>query len=174
MGRLPASFRKKCEAIAADWRVRVGLRSFDKMPANLLAKAFEADIRSLADFLGLSATMIAKLPDVDLDAFIYSRDPLVIYYNPHREPERYESTMMHELAHVILEHPPEKLEVVDGVLQRNPDKRVEEEAGFLGGCLQIPRGGILWARQKGISKEEVGAHFGASKEMVQWRWNAVK
>jgi Zn-dependent peptidase ImmA (M78 family) len=54
---------------------------------------------------------------------------------------------------------------------RNP--KHEEEAVYLGGCLQIPKRGLLWAIQKKMSAEEIAHHFGASTDMVLYRANMI-
>jgi Zn-dependent peptidase ImmA (M78 family) len=118
--------------------------------------------------------MITLLPSVDISGFVRSRNPLIIYYNPYHAPTRFESTIMHELAHVILEHPPEKVSIVHNELIREADKQKEAEADFLGSCLQIPRRGIIWARQRNMDKSAIATHFGASRQLVQWRLNSVK
>ena len=81
---------------------------------------------------------------------------------------------MHELAHLILVHPLERIYFApDGTFGRDFNSVVETEAAYLGSCLQIPRRGLLWAVQKKKSNEEIAQHFGASIEMVCWRQNVV-
>lgn len=47
----------------------------------------------------------------------------------------------------------------------------EDEATYLGGCLQIPRRGLLWAVQQKMVLPRIATHFGASEEMVCFRSN---
>ena len=44
---------------------------------------------------------------------------------------------------------------------------------YLGGCLQIPRRGLLWAKQKNQTISKVAMHFNASEEMVELRCNVT-
>ena len=78
---------------------------------------------------------------------------------------------MHELAHVILKH---KMVSCDSEteqpLRRQQD---EDEAVYLGGCLQIPRRGLLWAIQKKMTVAQIALHFNASEEMVKLRVNVT-
>jgi hypothetical protein len=47
----------------------------------------------------------------------------------------------------------------------------EEEAEWLGGCLQIPREGLTWAISRGMTSKQVAEYFHASEEMVRFRRN---
>ncbi len=178
MGKLSFSVRRRCDALATRLRVEIGLRAFDPLPARQLAKVDK-----------ISATLITpeQLPDLPLelanhlandkkwDGFIKSFNPLVIVTRANLPPTRVESTVMHEIAHVLLKHPPAHLYITDNEkIYRDHDNHIEAEASFLGSCLQIPSGGIRWARQRGMTKAEIATHFGASEQMAQWRLNAVK
>lgn len=44
---------------------------------------------------------------------------------------------------------------------------------YLGGCLQIPRRGLLWAIQRQMTQTEIAVHFHASEEMVRFRSNVT-
>ena len=80
---------------------------------------------------------------------------------------------MHELAHVILKHPFSTLSSCGGQYIRSYTARIEKEAAYLGGCLQIPKRALLWAKQRDMDNEAIAEHFGASLEMVRWRCNAT-
>jgi Zn-dependent peptidase ImmA (M78 family) len=76
---------------------------------------------------------------------------------------------MHELAHVLLNHPMVDFDSETGLPLR--DVRCEAEASYLGGCLQIPRLGLQWAAHQGYTMAQVAAHFGVSESMVNFRSN---
>ena len=174
MTHLPKSFHKRCEVISTELRGDLGLRIFDQLPSTQLAKKYKVKICRPDEM---------DMPQPAIDYFLQSDDwcgvlfpfhPPIIVHNPIQSPARYESTIMHELAHLILEHPPEGIYFApDGTFSRDFNSIIEAEAAYLGSCLQIPRRGLLWAVQKGMSNKEVACHFGASLEMVQWRQNAV-
>ena len=175
MTQLPKSFRKRCEVISAELRMELGLRIFDPLPANQLARKYEIIICRPEKM---------DMPQKAIDYFLQSDNwwgiifqqftPPVIVYDPKQSPARYESTIMHELAHLILKHPPERIIFApDGTFARDFNSVREAEAAYLGSCLQIPRRGLFWAVQKRMSDEEIAHYFGASMEMVRWRQNAV-
>jgi hypothetical protein len=172
---LPFEFRERCEVISAEWRDKLELYAYDPLPANMLAARFEATIKG-----------IHEMPELPQDAVEYfmqngkfwagtlSRDPVIILYNPKQPPARYESSIMEELAHVILEHPMESLLVDEKQGRENYDPRIESEAKYLASCLIIPRRGLQWAMQKKMADEQIAKHFGTSLKMVKWRRNATK
>jgi Zn-dependent peptidase ImmA (M78 family) len=105
----------------------------------------------------------------DWSAGILRLTPLLIVYHQKHSPARRESDVMHEIAHVLLQHPMMSFSPVTGLPLRDP--RHEDEATYLGGCLQIPRLGLEWAIKKGFGLIAIAEHFGASEEMVQFRCN---
>lgn len=174
MIELSKPFRRRCESISSDWRVRLKLHMFDPLPANRLAQELKVTLRRPEE-MDVSQTVIDHLlKAVDWFGVILRFDPPLILYHPHQSPARYESTIMHELAHLLLKHPFGELYLApDGTYTRSFDSILEAEAAYLGSCLQIPRRGMLWALQQGMSHEEIAYHFGASREMVRWRQNAI-
>lgn len=80
---------------------------------------------------------------------------------------------MHELAHLICAHPKTRIVTLPGfplpLREYHPDH--EDEAIWLGACLQLPRNGLLWARLQGMDHEQIAAYYGASHEQVRYRLN---
>jgi Zn-dependent peptidase ImmA (M78 family) len=75
---------------------------------------------------------------------------------------------MHEIAHILLNHQPTR---IGGILVREYTKEYEEQAAYLGGCLQVPKKALQWAYQLEMTRKQVADRFGASLEMVRWRCN---
>lgn len=171
---LSKSFRKQCEVIAAEKRMELDLRIFDPLPANQLARKYDIDIRQ-PDQIEMEQDIIKYfLENHGWWGVLLPVLPPMIVYDPKQSPARYESTIMHELAHIFLNHPTERIYIApDGTFERGFNSVVEAEAAYLGSCLQIPRRGFLWAVQMGMDIQGIARHFGASIEMVQWRQNAV-
>ena len=172
---LPSAFRRQCEALAGEWRVKLGLLAFDALEGQRLARALSVQIRTPSDQAGFPAYLARQLEQQeDWFGVTLPLDPPMILIRSHLPSTRHESTIMHELAHILLNHPLESLSLTPDEPPREYRSHKEAEAAYLGGCLQIPRRGILWARQLKMQKVEIASHFGASEQMVQWRLNAVK
>jgi hypothetical protein len=78
---------------------------------------------------------------------------------------------MHELAHILCNHQPAQLVKLDyfPIPIRSYDPVQEEEASWLGGCLQLPRDALLWAIRRGMNNPMIVEHFGASMDLVRYR-----
>jgi hypothetical protein len=80
---------------------------------------------------------------------------------------------MHEMAHLLLNHPP--LEWNAQLGQFEARRKLEEtEAAYLGGCLQVPHIGLIWAVQIGLTVSQTALHFNASEPMVKYRANVMR
>jgi Zn-dependent peptidase ImmA (M78 family) len=99
----------------------------------------------------------------------------VIIYNTYQSPTRQQSTLMHELSHIICEHElPEPKIILDHPLpMRTYNPNLEEEANCLGSTLQITRSGLLWALKREMTVDEIANHFLASEAMVRFRINTT-
>jgi Zn-dependent peptidase ImmA (M78 family) len=102
-------------------------------------------------------------------AGIICKKPLWIVHNSSHTLARQQSNLMHEFAHVILKHKMVGYDPKTGLPQRR--QQDEDEAVYLGGCLQIPRRGLLWAVQEKLTLSQITLHFNASEEMVRFRSN---
>ncbi|MEH2162940.1 MAG: ImmA/IrrE family metallo-endopeptidase [Nostoc sp.] len=71
---------------------------------------------------------------------------------------------MHKFGHLLLGHKIVRFDSNTGLTVRRQSD--ENEATYLGGCLQIPRRGLLWAVQRQMTQTEIAVHFNASEEIV--------
>ncbi|MCB9457303.1 MAG: ImmA/IrrE family metallo-endopeptidase [Anaerolineaceae bacterium] len=169
---LSFKFRQRCETLAIEWRTKLRRRAFDSLPASVLIEELDAQILTPSELVGLSEIAVRQLLEKDdWSAGIIWLQPLRILYNPCHSPTRHESNLMHEIAHVLLEHPMLPFPMDGSLPTRDP--RHEQEASYLGGCLQIPRRALVWAVQSRYSITEIANHFGASEAMVQYRANVT-
>jgi Zn-dependent peptidase ImmA (M78 family) len=78
---------------------------------------------------------------------------------------------MPELAHVLLEHEPAKVILsYDGsIVMRTFDARQEEEAGWLAGCLLLPRVALLRAVRARQTSAEIAEVFGVTEVLTNYR-----
>ncbi|MEH2354182.1 ImmA/IrrE family metallo-endopeptidase [Nostoc sp.] len=170
--KLPTEFRQRCEGIATEQRSLLSLRAFEALPVDLLATHLSATILIPQQISTLDPSVLAVLLDSDRwSAGIINHSPLWIVNNPRHTPARRESNLMHEFGHLLLGHKIVRFDSNTGLpLRRQSD---ENEATYLGGCLQIPRRGLLWAVQRQMTQTEIAVHFNASEEMVRFRSNVT-
>ena len=170
--QLPYQFRKRCESIASEQRNRLGLRAFEPLPAILLAQSLSATIFFPQDIPNAEANEVNRLLNSDQwSAGVIREAPLWIVHNPRHTPARQQSNLMHEFAHIFLKHKSVGFDASSGLpMKCGLD---EDEATFLGGCLQITRRGLLWATQQGMAKSQIAEYFVASENMVAFRSNVT-
>jgi len=169
---LSPEFKRRCEAIATEQRSLLDLRAFDRLPACELATHLGATIITLDQLFSLERQHLeVLLASNTWSAAVICQYPLQIVHNPHHAVARRESNLMHELGHILLQHSMIGFDSKTGLPLRRPQD--EKEATYLGGCLQIPHRGLLWAVQREMTLLQIAEHFGASEEMVLFRSNAA-
>ena len=162
--------RQRLEAIASRQRSILRFKAYEALPATVFAKCFEAKIYTVKTFPNADSESIELLSNSDdWSAGIISKNPLCIIHNSRHVPVRQQSNLMHEFGHIILKHKMVGIDSKTGLFQRR--QQDEDEATYMGGCLQIPLRGLLWAKQKQMNLSQVALHFNASEEMVRFRSN---
>lgn len=173
---LAFKFRHWCENEAVRWRRKLNLYAYDPLPAARLAACLGVRLVHPGEIPGFDSGTSMKILEQDSGSWsavvlpIPGHPPLIIY-NPYHAPTRHESNIMHELAHLILRHKPIMIQANLPFLRQSYKPDDEEEAAYLGSCLQITKNGLDWAFGRGLSKPEIARHFGASEELVQFRLN---
>lgn len=166
-------FSSYCEGLATDLRYHMGLLAFDPLPARQLAQHLKAQLFAPDHLNSLHPDAQAQLLESDhWSAALISRHPLAILYHPRHSERRTESSLMHEFAHFLLDHPFIGFDPKTHLPKI--DTSHEREAAFLGGCLQLPRRGLLWARQLKMTVQETADHFRCSEAMVKYRSNVTR
>ncbi|HEX4023074.1 MAG TPA: ImmA/IrrE family metallo-endopeptidase [Acidobacteriaceae bacterium] len=99
----------------------------------------------------------------------------LIVLNPTHAPTRTNSSLAHEIAHVILSHEPSMMFVTpqSGVSLRTYNKDQEDEANWLAGCILLPRDALVHIRHRGLTDDEITAEYGVSPAMFRFRINAT-
>ena len=49
------------------------------------------------------------------------------------------------------------------------NKEQEDEAGWLAGCLLLPKEALLSIRRRGLNNQSAAAYYGVSAKMLEWR-----
>lgn len=170
------NLRNWCENEGVRWRRELKLYTYDPLPAQLVAQRLKIRVISPMEVPEIDKPTLQCLLAEDAGWSAVTL-PLeegrhLIIYNPTHAETRYESNVMHELAHLLLGHRPIHFhQLSGGLLVREYRAADEEAAKYLGGCLQIPARGLDWAFQRGMTVQEMAEHFGASLQMVRYRCN---
>ena len=98
-----------------------------------------------------------------------SPDRLVVVYNPLSAKSRRRSDVAHELAHALLDHDLSRVERLGDVTFLSCDPTQEEEAGWLSGCLLLPRTLLLAEVRRGSGAKDIAKKYGVSERMAQYR-----
>lgn len=176
MKELDAAFKKWCEYEGIRWRHTLGLYAYDPLPAKRLAAHLDVPIIAPSEIEGLDKqtlnVLLAEGAGWSALALPVGEKKHWIIYNPTHSEARYESSIMHELAHLILGHQLTHFTMfTSSTPVREYCKIDERSADYLGGCLQLTTTGLDWAFQHNMTHMEIAHHFGASIQMVRFRCN---
>lgn len=171
---LPYGFKAEAERIALAIRAELDVSPFEPLDCRKLAAHLAIPIITLDDLAGEvehseSITHFAR-QDAGFSALtVCLGTKRIIVYNPRHSHRRQASSLAHELAHVILEHPPSAV-LGDGRC-RYWDQSLETQADWLGSALLVPRDGLLrWvSKRRGLVGAE--SYFGVSSQLLKWRFN---
>jgi Zn-dependent peptidase ImmA (M78 family) len=172
-------FKAEAERVSEKYRTQLGISKFGPLDAFALAKHIQVPVISVNDFAeDVSSTHLETLRDTSKFSAMWmpnaQGDKIVIHNNFHSE-KRQQSNIMHELAHIILDH-----KISDeaaalcfsyGLHYFNTEQ--EQEAKLLGGCLQITRPALQWALKQNFSEQQISDYFNASMDMVKYRLNST-
>lgn len=173
---MDTSFKRWCEHEAISWRRKLGQYAYDPLTAAQLATLLDVPLLAPAEIPDFDATHVMRVLEVNGSGWsaatiaVPGWKPLIIY-NPLHALTRHEANIMHELAHLILRHKPIVIQTNSPFLRQTYRPDDEEEAKYLGGCLQITKTGLDWAIGRNMSRQQIADHFGASPKMVQYRLN---
>ena len=176
---LPYGFKALAERISAGYRQELNLTVNCPLDAFKLADHLEVPVECLTKTL--TSEEVVRLigtqsspKDFSAMRMVNCDGDNIIIYNSRHSPYRQQSDIMHELAHIIRKHETPndvlRLSYLCKLQSTNPVQ--EEEAKYLGACLQITRPGLLWALRRNFTYEQISTHFSASLDMVQYRVNS--
>src|SRR3954467_14346303 len=101
-------FKSWCEATSLQVRKKLQRAPSDPLPPEQLAESLRVPIWTPADLQSLAPEIANRLTTVHASAWsaltIPGAKTKVIIRNPAHSPERTASDVMHELAHILLEH----------------------------------------------------------------------
>jgi hypothetical protein len=169
------------------WSERTGLRARQKLK---LSPSAPLDPLRLAELLGVFVLQPNDLPDLGEEvrlrlasvhgdcwsAITVSEGSChLIVVNSSHAKSRLNSSLAHEIAHIIVGHEPSMMFMssTSGMALRTYNEEQEEEANWLGGCLLLPREALIAIRRKGCPDEDACAEYGVSQAMLRFRCNVT-
>lgn len=168
-------FKTWAEQEAIAQRRNLGLGANAPLPALQLAAHLGITVISPGHIPGMSQEHLECLLQHDQSSWsaftVNTNGVTVIIHNISHARTRQESNLMHEIAHIICKHAPSVLTSIEGLpfplREYNPEQ--EDEASWLGACLQLPRPALLWAVKRRMSVAEMVRYFQASEEQIRYR-----
>lgn len=171
---LPRGFKSQAERLSKDYRTQLKLKDTDPLCAFKLARHLDIIVAPMESLLSQSEITILR---DNFNALWFNNidDDKVIIYNNFQSAYRQQSNLMHEIAHIIRKHErPEYIKSMSLPLNLYYYNELhEEEAKYLGACLQIPREGLLQALRQRWTEANISEHFTASPQMVKYRINST-
>lgn len=176
MAKLRRGFKTEAEEISEETRAELGLNPMDRLDCLRLADDLCIPVGELRDLPKHGAlpsnvsTLLAGAAGFSALTVLDGTRKLIVF-NPNHPPGRRANSLAHELSHIILDHPAERIVGAGGCRPWNGE--VEAEANWLAATLLVPRQGALeWVRKFGLSADG-SEHFGVSRALFQWRINAT-
>jgi Zn-dependent peptidase ImmA (M78 family) len=169
-------FKTRAEKVSCQLRAEMGLSAHAPLPGKQLIAHLKVLLIQPADIPGIQVELLHEVLNGSSDhwsaiTFYDQTGRPVIIFNPRHAPTRQESDLMHEAAHILCKHPPAKIVRIGGFAMRTYDESQEEEAKWLGACLQITRDGLLWAIREQMTTAAMASFYGASEALVRFRRN---
>jgi len=169
------------------WAEQTSLRARQKLklpPASPLdplrfAELLGVPVLSSSDLADLSDEVKSRLAGEHRDCWsaitVTSGSSHLIVVNPAQAQTRLNSSLAHEIAHIILGHEPSMMFMSpkSGMALRTHNEEQEEEATWLAGCLLLPREALILIRRSRKSDEDACSEFGVSAAMLRFRLNVT-
>lgn len=173
---LPRGFKAEAERIAESCRQSINLSKFSPLDAFSLANHLNIEVFSVdeifSDKLGHPHYPVMSDPSKFSAMWLPNQDGnKIIIHNTNHSKYRQQSNLMHEISHIIRKHeiPDDEAKLCAKFGMHYYNALHEQEAKYLGGCLQITRPGLQWAVKNNLSVEAISKYFNASIEMVNYR-----
>lgn len=168
-------FKSWCEKVAEHVRKDLDLQPGAPLDPWVLARHSDIRVWAADEIPNLDQKVLRTVLVEDKNSWsaatlnVGSTD-LVILNSSHSRA-RQTSSLMHEIAHLLLGHNPARVDVSeDGfLLLQSYNKEQEEEADWLGGTLLLPRIALVWIRGQDMDLAQAATLYGASRDLLRWR-----
>lgn len=168
-------FKKEAEDLAIAVRIAMGLGWRDCLDPRALAKHVGVPVYELTELVAVgmpedSLRHLLGRGKSEFSAALFQRNGTkLIVANPVHSRGRQASNIVHEVAHLLLEHEPAEAVIEAGC--RRWDAMMEREADWLAGELLVPRQAALDIARRDMDVGACAQHFGVSVAMMNWRLN---
>jgi len=168
-------FKAWSEKTTAEYRESLDLKLDEKLDVEALAKHLNIEVMRPQDVPGLSKTALDQLTVVDPSS--WSAITLRVgaahlsIVNSSHSTTRQRSSLVHEFAHIILDHGPGRIDISPAghLLLSSYEKDHEDEADWLSGALLVPRAGLQKVYGRFGDVATLANHFDVSEALLQWR-----
>lgn len=168
-------FKTQAEKLALKHRSNLDLSPQDRLEPKVFLESEGLTVWTPAEVPEIEQATVEHLTVTDPDSWsgITVREGKLkaIIINSAHPLTRQANTLMHEWAHLELNHKPSRVDRSDGGILLLSDYPVdlEEEADWLAACMLAPREGLLHHSRMGLSATEIAAHYGISVQLANWR-----
>ncbi len=168
-------FKTWCETTAERYRAALGQKPDDPLDPADLAAHLGVTVWRPEEVPGLSESSLRQLTKHDSDSWsavtIRVGNRVVSVINSSHALTRQRSSLSHELAHLILDHEPGRIDLSPAghLLLNSFERAQEEEADWLSGTLLVPRAGLVIAYRSTQDPRFLADQFGVSVDMLKWR-----
>lgn len=177
MKTLDRGFKAWAERTSLAFRRELEISVDDPLPPQQLADYLNIKLLTPRQISGLPNDVARQLLDVDpwgwsAISIQINGEPVVIY-NPRKSAGRQSSDITHELSHNILEHEPATI-VYSADLEmamRSFNPKQEDEANCLAWTLLLPRDGLVRAKSRRLTVEQIATQYGVTESLVKFRLN---
>jgi Zn-dependent peptidase ImmA (M78 family) len=173
----PRGFKTWAEQTSARARQQLKLSSISPLDPFALAGVLDVYIMTPDDLSDLPAKVRRRLLTEFSDHWsaitVMSGNHHLIVTNSAHASTRRNSSLAHELAHIILGHEPSLMFMTpkSGLALRTHNDEQEEQANWLAGALLLPRDALVAIRRSGTSDERACREYGVSSAMLKFRMN---
>ena len=175
MAILERGFKTWAEQLAISIRRDLGIEPHVPLAAARLAEHLGVRVWTPNDVPGITKGVLDQLLSHDPDGWsavsCSTNGRALIIYNPRHSQGRQNSDLAHELAHILLEHEPNRIVLShDGAMvMRSFDPKQEEEANWLGWCILLPRPALVRALSTRKSVSDIAQEWTVSQQLVEYR-----
>jgi hypothetical protein len=176
LAELRRGFKSWCEKASGAYRRDLRLPRHSALNPRVLAGHLGVEVLYPDQIPGMDARALHQLIHVDPDSWsavtlVVGTSTLILLNSTH-PITRQNSSLAHELAHIILRHSPTQAFLSPGgaLMMKEYNSGQEAEADCLAGILLVPRDALL-VLLSSMDEQSLANHFGVSQDLLRMRRN---